>query len=119
MTTDDDRIAYLAGDRGTGLDPAEQAGLEDLVDLLSDPSVWAEPDRSLEDRVVAAVTAQAKSADGGRSRAASSQSGPVGRTTRASRTERGPRTRRHFSVILTAVAAGVVVAIAVTVSAMR
>ena len=46
MTTDDDRVAELAGDGGISLDPAEQAELEELRALLADPAVWAEPDPS-------------------------------------------------------------------------
>ena|SRR5436190_1958281 len=63
MTTDDDRIAYLAGDdAGAGLDGPERAELDDVRSLLADPSVWAEPSDELEASVVAAVTAAASPA---------------------------------------------------------
>ncbi len=56
--TDDDRIAYLLGDEpASRLDPGDQAGLDDLRDLLSDPAVWADPEPGLEDRIVAAISA--------------------------------------------------------------
>jgi hypothetical protein len=51
----DDRIAYLSGDIEAPLDPAERAALDELRGVLRDPAVWAEPDPSLEDRVVAAI----------------------------------------------------------------
>jgi Anti-sigma-K factor rskA len=54
--TDDERIAYLAGEPGEGAGPDERADLDDLRALLADPAVWAEPSSTLEDRVVAAVT---------------------------------------------------------------
>jgi hypothetical protein len=53
--TDDDVIAYLAGDLDTapGLEPS--ARLERSRSLLADPALWAEPGPDLEQRVVAAV----------------------------------------------------------------
>jgi hypothetical protein len=59
MSTDDDRVANLAGEGGVSLDPVELAELEELRALLADPSVWADPDPSLEDRVVSAIAAEA------------------------------------------------------------
>src|SRR5947207_9730002 len=59
MPRDDDRVAELGGEGGTSLDPAELAELDELKALLADPAVWAEPDASLEDRVVAAITTEA------------------------------------------------------------
>ena len=59
MTSDDDRIGYLAGEPGPDLDPADAEELGDLRALLSDRSVWAQPDAELEDRVVAAIAAEA------------------------------------------------------------
>ena len=58
MTTDDDRIGYLAGEGGGDLDDAEAADLDDLRALLADESVWVEPDARLEDAVVAAVASE-------------------------------------------------------------
>jgi hypothetical protein len=59
MATDDDRVAELAGDEGD-LDPIERAQLEELRVLLADPAVWAEPDPELEDIVVSAIAAEAR-----------------------------------------------------------
>jgi hypothetical protein len=59
MTTDDDRIGYLSGEPGPELDPADSEELDDLRALLADRSVWARPDAGLEDRVVAAIAAEA------------------------------------------------------------
>jgi hypothetical protein len=54
--TDDDRISYLIGGEPAGdLDPEERAGLDDLLDVLADPALWAEPSPGLEDRIVAAI----------------------------------------------------------------
>jgi len=56
MTTDDDRIAYLAGETsGERLDEPERAELDEVRSLLADPSTWAEPPADLEASVVAAV----------------------------------------------------------------
>ena len=49
MTTDDDRIAYLAGDGSGALDDADQRDLDELKGFLSDPAMWAEPAGELED----------------------------------------------------------------------
>ena len=59
MTTDDDRIGYLAGEPADGLDEVERQDLDDLRSLLADRAVWAEADAGLEDRIVAAVVAEA------------------------------------------------------------
>jgi hypothetical protein len=55
--SDDDRIAYLAGDDVASLDGTERAELDDLRNLLADPSMWAEPDPSLQQRVVDGISA--------------------------------------------------------------
>jgi hypothetical protein len=57
--TDEDRIAHLQGEPAGPLDEADAAALDDLRDLLRDPSVWAEPPGGLEDRVVSAIAAEA------------------------------------------------------------
>ena len=57
MTSDDDRIAYLAGDPGRAVGPGDREDLDGLRASLADPSMWEEPDPALEDRVVAAVAA--------------------------------------------------------------
>jgi hypothetical protein len=59
--SDDDRIAYLAGEPAVIDDVAERAELDDLRDLLADPGVWADPPAALEDAVVASITAAAAS----------------------------------------------------------
>jgi len=80
--SDDDRIHYLAGEPASALDPAEQAGLDNLRALLADPSVWAEPGPYLENKVTAAV---ARAAADPRSE----PDGPV--PARAARRRRGRR----------------------------
>ena len=42
-----------------GPEPAHVAAPADLAGLLADPVVWAEPSDDLEDRVVAAIAAEA------------------------------------------------------------
>jgi hypothetical protein len=59
--SDDERVAYLAGDGAESLPASERAALDELRALLSSPEIWAEPDPSLEDRVVAAIEQQAAS----------------------------------------------------------
>src|SRR4051812_33457512 len=53
--SNDDQIAYLAGDDGASLTPAERAEIDELRGALSHPAVWVEPDPELEERVVAAL----------------------------------------------------------------
>ena len=60
--SDQDRIAYLAGDADASLDPAELAEMEKIRIALADGATWVEPDASLEQRVVDAVTADVASA---------------------------------------------------------
>ncbi len=55
--TDEDRIAYLAGD-DSPVPLEERAELDDLRTLLGDPALWADPPAELEDRVVAAIAAE-------------------------------------------------------------
>ena len=57
--TDDDRIGYLAAEADAVVGPDERGELDDLRGLLADPAVWAEPDPTLEDRVVAAIAGAA------------------------------------------------------------
>jgi hypothetical protein len=54
---DEDRIAYLSGDAPDALSPAERAELDEMRALLADPAMWAEPDPSLEQRVVDEIAA--------------------------------------------------------------
>jgi hypothetical protein len=58
--SDDDRIAYLAGDTVESLTPGERAELDELRALLRAAPAWAEPDPSLEDRVVDAIAHEAR-----------------------------------------------------------
>jgi hypothetical protein len=51
----DKRIAYLAGDLSTPIDPAERAELDELRGLLTDPAVWVEPHPDLQERIVGAI----------------------------------------------------------------
>src|SRR6478735_6218171 len=55
------RIDYLAGEVDTEfrLSQAERAELDELRELLADPTLWAEPPAELEDAVVTAIVAEA------------------------------------------------------------
>ena len=99
MSRDDDRVAELAGDGGASLDPAEQAELEELRALLADPAIWAEPDASLEDRVVSAITTEASQRPGR----------PVASRPRS-------RSRRPWMLAVVGVAAAALIALAVSFS---
>jgi hypothetical protein len=57
--TDDERIAYLAGEAVGSLSAEERAELDELREILRETSTWAEPDAGLEDRIVAAIAAEA------------------------------------------------------------
>jgi hypothetical protein len=57
--SDDERIAYLAGEDVPSLTPEDTAGLDALRVELGTPAVWAEPPGELEDQVVMAVTGAA------------------------------------------------------------
>jgi Anti-sigma-K factor rskA len=70
---DDDRIAYLSGEHAEALSAEDRADLDELRALLRAPAAWAEPDPGLEDRVVAAIAAEA---------------GATGRTTETGATRR-------------------------------
>ena len=59
-TSDDDRIAYLAGGAAGSLSAQERSELDELRGLLSAPATWEEPDPGLEDRVVAAISDEAQ-----------------------------------------------------------
>lgn len=63
MSSDDDRVAYLAGD-GTEAPffPEGADDLDELRGLLADATLWDDPPARLEDDVVAAVTAAAAEA---------------------------------------------------------
>jgi hypothetical protein len=53
--SDEDRIAYLAGEHVESLTPDERTELDELRVLLEAEEMWAEPPAELEDRVVAAI----------------------------------------------------------------
>jgi len=58
--SDNERIAYLSGEPVESLTPQERAELDELRALLEAPAAWEEPDTGLEDRVVAAIAAEAR-----------------------------------------------------------
>ena len=62
MSSDEERISYLAGEPVGDLDDSSRAELDEFRALLADPSVWAEPDPDLEDRIVLAIAAEAQPA---------------------------------------------------------
>ena len=108
---DEDGITYVAGEGGdemTSLDPQEMAEWDAIRDLLSDPSVWAQPDPSLEDRVVAAVTAEAATSETDRSAVSAATHGDRRRAVYT--THARPR-RRRLLVLGGAVAAAIVVVV--------
>ena len=100
MSSDDDRVAELAGEDGVSIDPADVEELEELRALLADPAVWAEPDASLEDRVVSAITIEASQRPGR----------PVASRPRARSRSRG------WTLAVVGVAAAALIAVAVTFS---
>lgn len=53
--SDNDRIAYLAGERVESLGDRERAELDELRALLQAPATWEEPDPALAGRVVQAI----------------------------------------------------------------
>lgn len=57
--SDDERISYLAGEAVESLSASERAELDELRALLATAPAWAEPDPSLEDRVVEAIAQEA------------------------------------------------------------
>ena len=71
--SDNERIAYLAGEPAESLPAQDRAELDELRELLRAPATWAEPDRGLEERVVSAI------ADAARAEAPSAQA-PRART---------------------------------------
>jgi len=61
-TSEDDRMAYLAGEGAERVPAQERAALDELRTLLQSPATWEQPDPDLEDRVVAAIAGEAASA---------------------------------------------------------
>jgi hypothetical protein len=58
--TDDDRIAYLAGEPVESLTAADRAELDELLALLESPAAWDDPDPALEDRIVSTISDAAR-----------------------------------------------------------
>jgi Anti-sigma-K factor rskA, C-terminal len=77
--SDNERIAYLSGEPVESLTPQERAELDEVRTLLKAPAAWEEPDPALEERVVAAIAAEAARA-------------PAEQAAGAPATERGPGT---------------------------
>jgi hypothetical protein len=61
--SDEDRIAYLAGEPVESLTSDERAELDELRALLEADEMWADPPAELEDRVVAAIADAAGTAE--------------------------------------------------------
>jgi hypothetical protein len=117
MTTDDERIAYLASGEGT-LDDLEQSDLDALRDVLADPALWVEAAPGLEQAVVAAIAAEAAASTAGGTAVASSGSaaavGPAGSSSSAaSRAPSAARARwlRPGALVGAAAAAAVLVVV--------
>ncbi len=104
--TNDDRIAYLAGDTSAPLSEDERAELDALRGILADPALWVEPDPALEDRVIAALTDAADARSDVAPPAQPAAGGPVA--------QRWSRRIRY--TVLGVAAAVVLAAIAVTIS---
>jgi len=99
VTSDDDRIAYLAGEHdGELVDDADRHDLDEIRALLADPALWAEPPGGLEDAIVAAIGEQA-----------------AGTPAAAAPPARPRRRRRRAAVWLGAAAAAIAVAAAAAV----
>ncbi len=60
-SSDDDRIAYLAGEPAESLSAADRAELDELRALLESQAAWEEPDPGLEDRIVSTIADAARS----------------------------------------------------------
>ena len=53
--SDDERIAYLAGEPVESLSGADRADLDELRSMLSSAAMWDEPDPGLEGRIVSTI----------------------------------------------------------------
>jgi hypothetical protein len=108
--TDEERIAYLAGDHVGALDPADAAELGELRALLADPALWKVPDHGLENAVVAAVASAARRETGGEKPVPPPSARPVAGGESA-RTRRRPR--RAVIAWAAGAAAATVIAVAI------
>jgi hypothetical protein len=103
--TDDDRIAYLAGDAAESLSARERAELDELREALREPATWIEPTPGLEDRIVAAIAEEARARPaeeaGARTAAPAEPAEPAEATTPAqpSKPTRAPRRRFRLGEI--------------------
>lgn len=111
--TDEERIAYLAGDHAGApgpLDPADAAELDELRVLLADPAMWEMPGQHLEDTVVAAVTSAASRETG------DERSAPSASARRAPGGEHAHRARHRPRRSVVAWAGGAAAAAAVAIA---
>jgi len=88
---DDDRIAYLSGEHADALSAEDRADLDELRALLRAPAAWAEPDPGLEDRVVAAIAAEAGAPERAAETGAPEKAAETGAPERAAETGAPPR----------------------------
>jgi hypothetical protein len=58
--SEDDRIAYLAGDAVESLTARERAELDEVRALLEHPAIWEQPDPALEGHIVASIAEEAE-----------------------------------------------------------
>jgi hypothetical protein len=59
-TSDDERIAYLAGEPGRSPTAQDRAELDELNALLKAPATWVQPNAGLEDRIVTTIAEEAQ-----------------------------------------------------------
>ena len=109
--TDEERIAYLAGDHANApgpLDAGDAAELDEIRALLADPAMWEVPGQHLEDTVAAAVA----NAAGVRPAAGSE---PISSGVQAPGGEFADRARRRArrSIVAWAAAAAAVIAVGI------
>jgi len=87
--TNNEREELIADARGGAFDAWEAAELPLLMDILADPSTWAEPGAGLEEAIVHAVA----------------EAEPTTKPARASAARRTPRRRRRRRLLVSALAA--------------
>ncbi len=121
------RVDYLAGETNVELDPADQAELDELRELLADPTLWSEPPAELEDSVVALIGAQVRSTaaptdldttaptdQSATAPAAPSATAPVDLGAAREKRERRSGARRFTRPVFLVAAAAAIVAVAVS-----
>ncbi len=107
--SDDDRIAYLAGEPVESLSDADRADLDGLRSMLSSAAMWDEPDPGLEDRILGTI------ADAAAQRAPSSRAAAPA-PDRPSRSRFGAFFRRPVIAFGSLAAAAAVIAVVVVVA---